>query len=401
MEYAEGETMSQVLKSKGTLEEAELKARHYPILDGLEVTRPADSLHRKGNPFATFAREGVITDDRSRHRRDVVGWHVSTKSRWRWIVGALYMCAVLFGGAFSQEEPRGHLRPLPYASSARQAADRPLLSGWLGGLSTVRSKAEAAEATGQRTEGTVFRDCEECPQMVVLPSGSFMMGSPDGEEGRQEVESPRHLVTIGYRLAVGVYEVTFDEWDACVSAGGCGGYVPEDESWGRGERPVINVSWKDAQSYVSWLSKRTGESYRLLSESEWEYAARAGTTTRYSWGDEIGANRANCVGCGSRWDKNSDTRRTAPVGWFAANAWGLYDMHGNVWEWVQDCWNDHYLRAPADGSAWERGRCSVRVLRGGSWFSVPGNLRSAYRDGNTSGVRNGYYGFRIARTLTP
>ena len=226
MEYAEGETMSQVLKSKRTLEEAELKARHYPILDGLQATRRADSPHRKGNPFASSAQDGVIADDRSRHRRDVVGWHVSTKGRGQWIVGALCMCAVLFGGAFSQEEPRGHLRPLPYASSARQAADRPLPSGWLGGLSTVRSKAEAAEATGQRTEGTVFRDCEECPQMVVLPSGSFMMGSPDGEEGRQEVESPRHLVTIGYRLAVGVYEVTFDEWDACVSAGGCGGYVP-------------------------------------------------------------------------------------------------------------------------------------------------------------------------------
>ena len=234
--------------------------------------------------------------------------------------------------------------------------------------------------------------------MVVLPSGSFMMGSPDGEEGREEDESPRHLVTIGYRLAVGVYEVTFDEWDACVSAGGCGGYVPGDKGWGRGERPVINVSWEDARSYVSWLSKRTGVTYRLLSESEWEYAARAGTTTRYSWGDEIGANRANCLGCGGRWDKEN---KTAPVGWFAPNAWGLHDMHGNAYEWVQDCWNDHYLRAPADGSAWERGQCSLRVLRGGSWLSGPRFLRSAYRFRYSTGNRNNDYGFRVARTLTP
>ena len=183
-------------------------------------------------------------------------------------------------------------KPGEYGSRNRGIrADAPLLSV----LSTARSQAEASEVKRQRSAGTVFRDCEECPQMVVLPSGSFMMGSPDGEEGRDEDESPRHLVKIEYRFAVGVYEVTFDEWEACVAAGGCGGYVPNDKNWGRGERPVINVSWDDAQSYVSWLSKRTGVSYRLLSESEWEYAAclqrgaprrqaRAGTTTRYSWG---------------------------------------------------------------------------------------------------------------------
>ena len=273
-------------------------------------------------------------------------------------------------------------------------ADAPLLSV----LSTARSQAEASEVKRQRSAGTVFRDCEECPQMVVLPSGSFMMGSPDGEEGRDEDESPRHLVKIEYRFAVGVYEVTFDEWEACVAAGGCGGYVPNDKNWGRGERPVINVSWDDAQSYVSWLSKRTGVSYRLLSESEWEYAARAGTTTtRYSWGDDIGANLANCRSCGSRWDAQG----TAPVGWFPANAWGLHDMRGNVWEWVQDCWNDHYLRAPADGSAWERGNCSRRVLRGGSWVSIPRNLRSANRLRFTSVGRLNDFGFRVARTVTP
>ena len=240
-----------------------------------------------------------------------------------------------------------------------------------------RAKLAAEEAEKRRRQeqrvGGKFRDCSECPEMVVVPSGSFMMGSPGVEKGRDDDEGPRHRVRIDYRLAVGVYEVTFAEWDACVSAGGCGGYRPDDRGWGRGNRPVINVSWEDAQSYVRWLSNKTGKSYRLLSESEWEYVARAGTTTRYNWGNEIGHNRANCDGCGSRWDNE----KTAPVGAFSANAWGLHDVHGNVWEWVEDCWNDSYTGAPADGSAWESGDCSERVLRGGSWFYVPRNLRAA------------------------
>ena len=137
---------------------------------------------------------------------------------------------------------------------------------------------------------------------------------------------------------------------------------------------MINVSWEDAEAYVAWLSRETGEAYRLPSESEWEYAARAGTTTRYTWGQDIGRNRANCGDCGSRWDGD----RTAPVGSFAANGWGLHDMHGNVWEWVADCWHENYARAPRDGSAWTSGgNCGRRVLRGGSWFLSPAFLRSA------------------------
>ena len=236
-----------------------------------------------------------------------------------------------------------------------------LLSELEGRLSVARSWAV----------GRVFRDCAECPEMVVVPSGSFMMGS-------------RHRVRIGYRFAVGVYEVTFAQWDACVSAGGCGGHRPNDNGWGRGNRPVMNVSWDDAQFYVRWLSQRTGETYRLLSESEWEYVARAGTTTSYNWGNEIGHNRANCDGCGSRWDDE----KTAPVGSFSANAWGVYDVHGNVSEWVGDCWNGSYTGAPADGSAWERGDCAKRVLRGGSWISSPVYLRSANRVRNPTGYRS-------------
>ena len=274
-------------------------------------------------------------------------------------------------------------------------ADAPVLSGLEGRLSASR-QAEQRRRQEQRV-GRKFRDCSECPEMVVVPSGSFTMGSPNSEKGRDDNEGPRHRVRIDYRLAVGVYEVTFAEWDACVSAGGCGGYRPDDEGWGRGNRPVIRVSWEDAQSYVRWLSKRTGKSYRLLSESEWEYVARAGSVTAYSWGNEIGHNRANCDGCGSRWDDE----KTAPVGAFSANAWGLYDVHGNVWEWVADCWNGNYEGAPADGSAWERGDCSKRVFRGGSCFVKPRSLHSAYRLGFTTGGRFSDLGFRIARTLTP
>ena len=156
----------------------------------------------------------------------------------------------------------------------------------------------------------------------------------------------------------------------CVEYGPCRSVA--DEGWGRGDRPVINVSWDDAQAFVGWLSQETGESYRLPSEAEWEYAARAGTETRYSWGDEIGTNRANCDGCGSQWDD----RQTAPVGSFPPNPFGLHDMHGNVGEWVEDCWNDSYRSAPADGIAWLSGDCDRRLSRGGSWWS-PRTIRAA------------------------
>ena len=236
----------------------------------------------------------------------------------------------------------------------------------------------------------------EGPRMVVIPAGSFRMGCVTGRDCDDD-EHPVHTVRLAAPFALSVHEVTFADWEACTSAGGCSRHRPRDEGWGRGNRPVINVSWEDAQSYVSWLSRETGAAYRLPSESEWEYSARAGTVTSYSWGNEIGRNRANCDGCGSRWDDD----RTAPVGSFAANSWGLYDMDGNVWEWVEDCWNGSYGGAPLDGSAWPQGNCSERVLRGGSWFSYPGSLRSAYRYGNAPGFRDFNIGFRVARTLTP
>ena len=258
----------------------------------------------------------------------------------------------------------------------------------------------ASAAPTRTTEGVeigeVFRDCATCPELVVVPAGSYQMGSPSSEEGRADDEGPVHRVTIAQPFAVGVYEVTFAEWDACVSGGGCNGHRPNDRGWGgRGRRPVINVSWEDARAYVAWLSRETGQRYRLLSEAEWEYVARAGTTTKYWWGDETGQNRANCYGCGSQWD----SEQTAPVGSFRPNAFGLHDVHGNVWEWVQDCWNGNYAGAPGDGRAWEMGDCSRRVLRGGSWYVEPWYLRSALRIRGTAGNRGSGSGFRIARSL--
>jgi len=239
--------------------------------------------------------------------------------------------------------------------------------------------------------GQSFKDCADCPEMVVVPSGSFKMGSNDYSD-----EKPVHQVTINYSFAVGKYEVTFAEWDACVADGGCGGYRPDDNGWGRGTRPVMRVSWQDAQRYVNWLSEKTGQKYRLLSESEWEYVARAGSSTKYSWGNDIGNNKANCDGCGSQWDN----KQTAPVGSFAPNAFGLYDVHGNVWEWVEDCWHTNYEYAPDDGSAWSH-VCDGynKVLRGGSWNNIPLSTRSAYRNGNSPADRSFSDGFRVSRSL--
>ena len=230
----------------------------------------------------------------------------------------------------------------------------------------------------------------------MVSAGGYMMGSRSGEGDSDE--GPRHRVRIGEAFAVGKYEVTFGEWDACVAGGGCGGHRPGDWGWGRGRRPVVGVSWEDAKGYVRWIREKTGKEYRLLSEAEWEYVARAGTRTEYWWGDGIGRGRANCDGCGSRWDN----RETAPVGSFGANAYGLHDVHGNAREWVEDCWHSDYEGAPTDGRAWvTSGDCSQRVLRGGSWFNEPRLLRSAYRHWNSPGYRFNKFGFRIARTLTP
>lgn len=249
--------------------------------------------------------------------------------------------------------------------------------------------------------GTIFRDVEMpwCPEMVVIPQGEFMMGSSDAERqwamaqgARREwlqSEKPQHHVAIRRCVAVGRYPVTFDEYDAFAAA--TGRSQPSDRDWGRSRRPVIDVSWEDATAYAQWLTAKTRQPYRLLSEAEWEYVARAGTTTYYWWGDEITPANANY---------GNNISQTTEVGSYPPNPWALRDTQGNVWEWVEDCWNADYDRAPDDGSACVDGDCSRRVVRGGSWNFDPWFLRSAFRIWSLADRRSDGCGFRVASTLT-
>jgi formylglycine-generating enzyme required for sulfatase activity len=270
-----------------------------------------------------------------------------------------------------------------------------------------------------------FKDCPECPEMVAIPAGSFLMGSPKWERGRFSAEGPQHRVTLG-AFALGKYDVTNAEFLTFLretgfqpapcdptlglswrSPGHGIAFAPVESEPAR--EPATCLNWYDAEAYVTWLNAKlraqgaadagANGPYRLPSEAEWEYAARAGTTTARWWGDEIGTGNANCNGCGSSFD----ALLIAPVGSFKPNAFGLYDMLGNVWQWTDDCWNESYVGAPVDGSAWKKGDCSRRVLRGGSWSNLPEFLRSAARGKADSAGRDfdysGYAGFRVARSL--
>lgn len=233
--------------------------------------------------------------------------------------------------------------------------------------------------------------------MVVVPAGQFQMGCASGR-ACLESERPVHDVTIPMAFAVSKYEVTFDDYDRFSYPNGA-----DDVGWGRESRPVIHVSWTGAQEYVTWLSTQTGQHYRLLSEAEWEYVARAGSAAAYSWGNAVGNGRANC----SDWTSmnqgrcNDQWEYTAPAGSFEPNDFGVYDMHGNVGEWVEDCWNDSYVGAPTDGSPWLAGDCRRRVWRSGSWQLSPGLVRATARSINTIGSRFDSRGFRVARTISP
>lgn len=247
-----------------------------------------------------------------------------------------------------------------------------------------------AATAGAPAPGTVFRDCDDCPEMVVIPNGVFRMGDATGKGAYSE--RPPHEVTIRAPFAIGRTEVTFAEYDACVAAGGCP-HRPDDKNWGRGRHPVSDVNWHDAQAYAAWLSEKTSAHYRLPTEAEWEYAARAGTTTTYPWGDTLGHGNAICLRC----DSGPAFGRT--VAELPPNAWGLHDMIGSLREWVEDAWSASFEGAPADGSAWLAGDPAVRATRGGSYYDRARYLTSSSRGGSTAKNRNPKIGFRVARNL--
>ena len=254
-----------------------------------------------------------------------------------------------------------------------------------------------------------FKDMDAGPEMVVVRAGKFVMGSPKDEPGPEGLqlgaESPQREVTLAKPFAVGRCAVTFGEWDAYIADTGSEAHKPQDQGWGRGRQPVVNVSWDDAQAYISWLSDKTKQSYRLLTEAEWEYVARAGTNTPFWWGKSITPEQANYNGNYVYEGGGSEgqiRKKTVPVDNLEANPWGLYNVHGNIWEWCEDIWHDSYNGAPSDGSSWlQDGETSRRVVRGGSWGGNPGGLRSAFRNWFSTDYRNYKIGFRLARTLNP
>ncbi len=236
------------------------------------------------------------------------------------------------------------------------------------------------EHTG--TSGTEIQLAAQHERETLGESESAVPNAVKGQEADSGAcpDCPELIPIPGNKFALGKYTVTFAEWDACVAEGGCGGYHPSDNGWGRGNRPVINVNWNDAQAYIEWLSNKTGKAYRLPTAKEWEIAALAGSTTKYYWGDDAGRNNANCDGCGSEWDN----KRTAPAGSFKPNAFGLYDMMGNVWQWTDSCWKEN---------------CARRMFCGGSWNHRPEDMRASACKWFDTSKRMRYLGFRLARTL--
>lgn len=255
-------------------------------------------------------------------------------------------------------------------------------------LALLASTVACNRSHSNSSPASAPRDCSSCPELVAIPAGHFVMG--DAAEADPPTALPRHDVAIRPFL-LGRYEVTFDEWAICVRDGQCSGEI-ENEGWGTGRHPVMNVGWDDAEAYVRWLSKKTGARYRLPTEAEWEYAARAGSGLPYSSGATLLPGFAIC------WTQpGEDPNRTEVVGRTKPNAFGVFDLHGNVYEWVEDCWNETYVGAPTDGSAWLAGDCERHGIRGGSWNNLPGDLRSGARLPAPHGIRYNTLGFRVAR----
>jgi formylglycine-generating enzyme required for sulfatase activity len=280
------------------------------------------------------------------------------------------------------EPPRAaqpKVRPAPAPAATSPAPSAPAVA---------ETAPPSAPAQG-KAAGEAIKDCPTCPDLVSLPAGSFVMGSNSGDPS----EKPEHRVTIPSAFAIGRFEVTMEQWNACVDTGGCT-KVTTDASRPKNV-PVRDVSWEDAQQYVKWLTKVTGKPYRLPTEAEWEYAARGGTSTKFWWGEQMRKGTANCKECGDPWQADGPV----PVGSFPPNPFGLHDLNGSVWEWVQDCWHTSFKGAPSDGKSWEDPNCRVRVIRGGSWRENATYMPSSTRFKYDSNVRQTQNGFRVVRDL--
>ena len=358
-----------------------------------------------------LARAEAARQDQEKNRRDDTAWDSARTAR---TPGAVNKYLSDWPGGLHVEEAhdlsrrmRDEINDVSGFESASRLNTIEAYQTYIRAFPGGSKVAAALEAIDQLTlrPGKTFRDCEDCPTMVVVPAGAFWQGSEDSEPLALKKEKPRRMVTLDEPFAVGIFEVTMQQWDLCVADGGCT-TSPRDNGWGRGSRPVIMVSWNDAQEYVSWLSKKTGQSYRLPSESEWEYFARAGEESDWPGGDPARACEfGNIAGqeTGFRWQHEScedgAVMETLPVGSFKSNDFGVYDVIGNVAEWTLDCMNLSYLDGPADGSAWSRGICSSRMTRGGSWFTGTKEIRLPARFNLKTGDRNDFTGFRVVRKV--
>ena len=352
---------------------------HSPTLEVAEhwiATRPHSA------PEPTKEIQAFVATSRKRARAAQRLWRAAQTSIVTLLIGIIIGLVGWINQSYVVEQWRWY------------SISRPFMGAYVRPYVLSRGGEAALKSKDSFRECAIDQSKDFCPEMIVVPAGSFIMGSPLTEAHRHGDEGPQHYVTIAKPFAVSKFELTFEEWDTCVVNGDCA-QGAADMGWGRGDHPAINVSWDDAQRYGVWLSRMTGKSYRLLSEAEYEFVTRAGTTTAYPWGGDIGQNNANCNGCGSKWD----WKGSAPVGSFLPNKFGLYDIAGNVWEWTEDCYHNSYEGAPSDGSAWMSDACSHRVVRGGSFNRSPEYLRSANRQRFTADSRIDVLGFRVSRRL--
>ena len=323
-------------------------------------------------PSAKSKRLGELKQDSTVHVTGQV-----SGSNWYQVKSATGIMGFVFGDLLQKTAPKPKAPTAPAPHSVPKPVAAP----------PIAEPKQAARPSTDKAEGK--RDCPACPEMLVVPAGTFTMGENRGDRS----EKPAHKISIKRPFAIGKYEVTTGQWNECVKAGACSGKA---EKTGSAEKsPVKDISWNDAQDYVRWLSQITKQEYRLPTEAEWEYSARANTQTRFWWGDKVGTGNANCKDCGGKWDRSAPTEVDA----YPPNPFGVYGTNGGVWEWVADCWHKSYHGAPKDGSSWDKPDCRENVIRGGSWRNDASYIHSASRFKYDSNVRYLLNGFRVAKTL--